>query len=169
MHVRKNEISDRNHFPRLTRKKARYREELFDFLRGRSIADESFRIGLRRGPINSHHADARLIGINSMCSWILHEKSVLMNFCIRGDRARAQPLRTMDYRCGSNGNISFLSIARSRLPIRRRGRLRRESKRCAIDSMTLTEFEISTGSSCLSASAPFVRTVRFGCGSKGIF
>lgn len=50
----------------------------------------------------------------------------------------------MDYRCGSNGNVSFLPIAQSSLRHRRESLSpSRKLTILAIDRMTLTEFEIS--------------------------
>lgn len=63
----------------------------------------------------------------------------------------------MDYRCGSNGNVSFLPIAQSSLR-HRRGSLPESRKRAilSIDRMTLTEFEISTDDSCLTKFSALV-------------
>lgn len=57
----------------------------------------------------------------------------------------------MDYRCGSNGNVSFLPIAQSSLRHRRESLSpSRKLTILAIDRMTLTEFEISIHDSCFA-------------------
>lgn len=103
-------------------------------------------------PTNSHRPVSRMIQVLIQCARECFMRRVSWWISAsEADRA------SMDYRCGSNGNVSFLPIAQSSLR-HRRGSLPESRKRAilSIDRMTLTEFEISTDDSCLTKFSALV-------------